>query len=325
MLLSTQIRRAELMMLALQFITAVVGIWLLGRTAPAIEKILAENVATLEAVHEMQRGLAQAQSDPEAGRARFEKAHQRAVHNITEPREREVLSTIDEQAEAAFARGAAPGSKLSNALADLARVNRDSMEQADHEAKAIATAGAWSLVGLALATVMLSLVFVRRTNARVVAPVHHLHEVTAAYERGETMRRCQKFGMPDELRFVAETINRLFDAEVRHKKAEQLRTRRTDVRHPTPEALTALLASIPNALVLLDEDGAPLACTEAATPRLRELVTGAVRLGAKSRASADTDPNPEVELDPEVREAADEDIELRELPGAQYLILEKSE
>lgn len=334
MLLSTEVRRAEIVLLALQFITAVVGIWLLGRTSPAIEKILAENVVTLEAVQQMQRGLNEARADPEAGRSRFEQAHQRAMDNITEPPEEAVLATIETKAQATFARGKAPGPELSDALAKLAAINRDSMDRAHTEAQAVASAGAWSLVGLALLTVLVSIVFVRRTNDRIVAPVHHLHEVSTAYERGETHRRCEKFGMPDELRFVAETMNRLFDAELRRKRTDRRRARREEGLSLSPEGLTAMLTAIPDALVLLDRDGAPLASTEQATPRLRELVTGAVRLGAKSRAKEESkshakntpdEPAPDAQatLEPEAREAAEEDIELRELPGGLFLIVQK--
>lgn len=348
MLLSTEVRRAEFVLLALQFITAVVGIWLLGRTSPALERILAENVDSLETVQNMQRGLHEESRDPGSGVARFESAFERAVQNITEPEEEAVLGEIRAEADVAFANGDGVATEaLSASLAELAEINRNSMDRAYVDAKSVATAGAWSLVGLALTTVVVSFVFIRRTNDRIVAPVHHLHEVATSYERGETLRRCEKFGMPDELRFVAETMNRLFDVEVRRKKGEHRRARRDDGHKLEPEALGALVASIPGALVLLGEDGAPLACTDEATPRLRELVSAAVRLGAKSRANEEAsptsggkksgrnkrrpsgaeperaEPSGETERPKADMSVPDEAIELRELSGGLYLIMEK--
>lgn len=271
MLLSTEIRRAEFVLLVLQFVTAVVGIWLLGRTAPAVERILAENVDSVAAVRQMQRGLVEHEHGVQGARDRFDAAFDRADGNITETDEEELLARIRAGADATFDGDATRVGDLLAALDELAAVNRASMDRADVSAQNTATAGAWALVALALGTVVVSFIFVRRTNERIIAPVHHLHEVATSYERGDTLRRCEKFGMPDELRFVAETLNRLLDAELRRRKSDRQR------ESAAPDALDqaaveALLQRIPHAAVLLDTEGAPLACTADTTPRLRALL-----------------------------------------------------
>lgn len=255
-----EIRLAVAVLLGLQLITAIAGSWLLLRTGPAIRHILAENDVSLEAVEQMRaviawRGLAPLEGAPlegaplEAHTAAFTAALARARNNITEPAEPAAIEIIEAHAAAALAGERAAGATVLEALDTLSTINRASMHQAGEDAHRLARAGAWSLVGLALSTLALGLMMIRRVRDRLSAPLARLYRVALAWTRGDPHPRCGTAGVPEELAVVAQTLDALLDATHRRPPAPDPTAQRDR------EALHALLTTLDGpALVLHGDD-----------------------------------------------------------------------
>lgn len=210
MRLRHEMRLAVGALVALQVLTAVVGAWLLLRTAVSIRRILAENDVSLEAVETMRGALDRPPVDDD-DRTRFERALSRARDNITEPEEPAHIDAVAAHHEAALAGDAAARAQVLDALNALSAINRASMRRTDAEARRLARAGAWTLIGLALASLGLGLLLVRRSRARLMAPIARLYRVARAWEQDDRRQRCATAAMPDELATVARALDGMLD------------------------------------------------------------------------------------------------------------------
>lgn len=209
-----EIRIAVAALLGLQLVTAIAGAWLLLRTGPAIRHILAENDVSLEAVEQMRGVMALRGIGPlEATRhVFFDDALARARRNITEPEEPAAIEIIEARAKAALDGDPEARTTVLEALDTLAAINRSSMRRADERAHGLARAGAWSLVGLALTTLALGLMMIRRVRERLFGPLARLYRVALAWTRGESHQRCGDVSMPEELGVIAHSLDALLDA-----------------------------------------------------------------------------------------------------------------
>lgn len=203
-------------LVALQLLMALGAIGLLVRMGPAMDLILANNARSIDAVSEMLAVLAAAGGPvPEAASARFDGALQAACDNITEPGEQPVLDDLRLHQVAALA---GPGPARERAVADLlalARLNREVMDLAAARAQRLGQAGAWAAVLLALVTVWVAALVVRRLHRRLLVPVRELQQVLAAERRGDTFRRCAPLDAPPELHEVMAAVNGLLDRDPR--------------------------------------------------------------------------------------------------------------
>lgn len=226
-----EVRLAVGALLVLQLVTAVAGSWLLLRTGPAIRRILAENDLSLEAVEQMRGVLALGAIGPLEGarEAAFRDALARARRNVTEADEPAAISIVAGHAEAALAGEAAARRAVLEALDTLAAINRREMYRADEDAHGLARAGAWALVGLALTTVGLSLLLIRRVRDRLFSPLARVYRVARAWKRGERHQRCGGASMPEEFEAVALTLDQLLDAVERRAPREDARRDRKSV------------------------------------------------------------------------------------------------
>lgn len=245
MRLGDQMRLAVGLLAALQIATAAAGAWLLLRTGPAIERILAENDYSLAAAEEM-RAVVAARPVGAAGRDRFATALERARSNITEEAEPAMLTAIESHAPGALRGDPADRAALLETLDGLAALNRASMHRADARAQRLARAGAWALSGLALLNLGLGLLIVRRTRDRLLAPLDRVHRVARALHRDDRRQRCG--GGPGELGAIGRALDDLLD------ELEQV--------HPPPlaldgdrAALLALLERMPHPAGIVLADG----------------------------------------------------------------------
>ncbi|HHH26894.1 MAG TPA: hypothetical protein ENK57_00880 [Polyangiaceae bacterium] len=213
MQLTRNLRLAVAGLIALHLASAFAAIALLGRMRPAIEKIIDQNVYSLSAVEEMLSVLAEGEGvETTSPHARFRAAYDRAAANITDERERPILMTIDRLSDASLPIESAPRHALVAELVRLGEVNRDNIVAADHDARRLGTAGAWSLVFLATLTLGSALAALRRMDRRVLQPVEELHDVLLGLRRGEHRRRCRPgLGAADELAQAMAALNRILD------------------------------------------------------------------------------------------------------------------
>jgi hypothetical protein len=189
------------------------AIALLTRMSPAIATILEQNDVSVEACQQMLAVLAAPTEEGavEARGARFEEAVRNAELNITDARERAVLDVIRAEADGALRGDAAATTRVIDAVQTLAGINREAMREADLQAMRLGTAGAWSVVLLALVSFLFSLIFIHRLNAQLLAPVAELREVLQSFQRGDVYRRCSTEGSPPELRILMQGVNDLLD------------------------------------------------------------------------------------------------------------------
>jgi hypothetical protein len=197
-------------LLGIQLLTSFGAIVLLGRMSPAIEKIMLENVVSVEAVEQMAIALAEPELDARA-RERFYEALARAKGNITVPAEKPALETLERAAPGALGGDASARREVLGALATLGAVNRGAMQEADVAAGRLGTAGAWAAVFLGLIGLVASGVTIRRLELRVLAPLAEITRAVIAHRAGDRRRRCATALASGDLELVMTTLNELFD------------------------------------------------------------------------------------------------------------------
>jgi PAS domain-containing protein len=210
-------------------LVALSTVGLLSRMSPAIETILQDNVASIQAAEEMMRLLALAGAAPlgDVQAEQFAAALQRAQNNITEPNERAVVMRVRARHEAALAGDPDARQVVLVALGELVALNRDAMIAADHEAQRMGTAGAWSAVFIAVLGFLVSLSVIRRLRRSIVEPLAELYATLEAARKGDRFRRCTGLGTPPEIRRIFHVVNEMLDEQERKRgRASSISARR---------------------------------------------------------------------------------------------------
>ena len=212
MKLATEVSAFVALLRAAVLLLGVGAVALFSRMSPAIDRILAENVQTMEASQAMLAALAE--PDPGARRSRFGRALDDARPHLNERAEGPLVARIDALWEDALDASAAPTKRveLVRAIRELSEVNRASMEAADREARRLGSAGAWSVVLLGLLILGASQIFAGRLERRVVKPLLAIEDAARAAAEGDAHRRCpvDPTAAP-EISTLARGINRLLD------------------------------------------------------------------------------------------------------------------
>lgn len=199
-------------LLALQAATSLVAIALLGRMSPAFEQILAENVASAEAVEEMALLLARSSMD-DISRASYRAALDRASKNVTEAEEQPLLAELEAFAQLALAGDADAQRHSLDALERLGHINRRAMASARDEAERLGMAGAWSVTALAVLALAVSFIAAMRTRRSILAPLAEIGRVVAAHRAGDRRARCTRLlGNSDEVTVVCSGLNDVLDS-----------------------------------------------------------------------------------------------------------------
>lgn len=212
-----QIRREFLVMIGvpvvLNILFAFAAIGLFTRMSPAIERILLENVYSIQACEEMLAVLAEAAGGQagEDARSRFEAALRRARNNVTEEEEKPVLDNLERDSVQALTGDSDARHRAVLALAQMVRINREAMGEVDREARRLGAAGAWTAAFIAAASFLLSILATRRLRNRILQPLVELHGVLSDVRSGEGRRRCRELEGPIEVRRVLESVNHLLD------------------------------------------------------------------------------------------------------------------
>ncbi|MCB9741783.1 MAG: hypothetical protein H6740_04160 [Alphaproteobacteria bacterium] len=192
--------------LAIQLLTSVAGVTLLGRMSPAVEQILMENVYSTEAVEEMLADLARG-----APAESFDDALERARGNVTEAAERPLLDRVDADREAALAGDPEARARVVQALRELGDVNRGSMGTADLAAQRLGLAGAWAMALLGFVGFVVSLLVYRRVQSRLLWPMREIAAVLEAVSAGDAHRRCAGGETEPQLARTLSHLNRVLD------------------------------------------------------------------------------------------------------------------
>lgn len=255
-----ELRLALGALLLLQLINTLGTLAVLGRMSPMIERILGENVSSLEATEEM---LVQLTATSTGGfvRERFEEALESAKANVTMNEERPLLELIELMLEDAVARPHGESrARTVAAITDLAALNRQAMSEANLQAKQLAASGAWASVLLGVISFLLSAVFVRRLTREIASPLTQLRSVIDAAVRGDTYRRFRGEGSGEVLE-IGRGLNRLLDGRLEPIK-------RRSLAEFDRAVVLRLLDSAGRAAVVIDHQGTVLIASRGALPLL---------------------------------------------------------
>jgi len=250
MKLRREIRLGLSALVVLQILLSMLAISLLTRMGPAIERILEENVYSVEAVEEMVSVLAV--TDATEPTPDFVAARARARDNVTELEEEPLIDVLETEAKPAFAGDGEAKARLVVALRQLGDVNRQSMRIADTRAQELGQAGAWAAALLGAMSLALGILVYRRLRQRLEVPLAEIHRTIRAVRRGNGQARCGQLEGPTELGQVREDLNWLLD---RRPVGESEVHRAADRDVVLRRALTALAQAHDQRVLLLDEDG----------------------------------------------------------------------
>lgn len=263
-----EIRLVMALLIAAILLTAFGAIALLDRMSPAIERILAENVHSLAAGADMLRALAETADGPagEDAAAAYLAAMARARGNVTEEGEGPLLDALAAIGPQALSGDAALRRRATDLIGRLTALNRDAMVQADSKAKRLGRAGAWSMVILGFTSFGGALLLFGRVRRVAIEPITELHAVAAAFQAGDTLRRCRPPGpaAAPELAVVARTLNTLID-EAASRSSPDGRSRDAADR----PLLVALLDAGDEPQAVVADDGAVRAASRTALERLQ--------------------------------------------------------
>jgi PAS domain-containing protein len=256
-----QLRREFLVglgtLVTLNVLFAFGAIGLLLRMSPAIERILQENVYSIEATEEMLSLLVASSRQPsrDVTLQQFEQALQRARNNVTEAEETPVLQTIQQHYRAAIGGDEQAVATVVRALQRLIHINQSAMEATGKEAQRLGFAGAWVAVLVALVSFMISLIVVHKLEERVLNPFVELYRVLQSILAGNPYRRCREIDAPEEIKRVLSSVNLILDERLTGDPADAQKSRAPS--HATLErsALMHLLEARSEAMVVVDEHG----------------------------------------------------------------------
>ncbi len=209
-----------IVLMAIVVLTVAGTVALLARTAPTIERIMSENVYSLEAAEEMLAVVARGPASDEEGR-QFEAALERAEGNITEDSERTSLTEVRRQMGAALAGDISAKDDVIRSLRDVGDVNRAAVIRGDDEATRLGYASAWAAVFLGAISFAWGLAAVRRARTRLIGPLHEVAAVLEAARAGDRYRRCKRIPAPAELERIMAGVDDLLDARALRRWADE--------------------------------------------------------------------------------------------------------
>lgn len=266
------------------------GTALLARMAPALDEVLSENVASVEASVEMLAALAQDDVSTHETEREFREAFERARTNVTVDGESELIQRIESNMDLAFAGDASAKVATIEALVELERLNVASMREASDGARKLGSAGTAAMLMFATIAIVVGIRGRRRVYRSIVNAVMELNAtMRQAMEANDSMRRVSATQCATELAIVADGVNRLLD--------ERARRRDDEVGLSTVEkaALNRLLDRQPQPTMLVSRGGELLAASAevlgSVHPERLASVVESVRAAREARVSMPSFPD----------------------------------
>jgi methyl-accepting chemotaxis protein len=216
MKLRTELLVYTALLAGLNLLLAFGAIGLFVRMGPAIERILRENVASIDAAEEILIEFAAASGGmtPE-GRKRVEAALGTIRTNVTEAGESPVIARIEQRFDGAAQGDAEARAAVIEDVRRLIAINREAMTAVDEEARRLGAGGAWAAVFVGALSFGLSLVVIVLLRRRLLEPLLELHAVLSAARGGDRFRRCRAFDAAIEVKQAAQSVNALLDERIR--------------------------------------------------------------------------------------------------------------
>jgi hypothetical protein len=234
---------------------------LLTRMAPAVEKVIDENVTSITAVEQMYASLAARDcglSLAEA-EARFDEGLAAARASAYLPGEAQLVDQIDKTWRTGLAGECDARLRTGALLSELADINRGEMEKADEQAKQLGGAGAWAATLLGLFSFAAGVALIRAYTRRFAEPMAEVEAVLAAVHRGDPYRRARRLDAPQEYGTIAMRLNQMLDRRLAREEGQDPRLAIVD-----RTLLHHLLDRLPEPMVAVDTSGAIIAASDRA-------------------------------------------------------------
>ena len=199
------VRFAIWLFIGLNLLMAYGCIWVFMRLAPVSGESNARNLRSLASCEEMLSALLREDA------AAFARSLENARNNVTEKDETSSLEKIVTYKTAAFSGDKAARDNVLAAIMSLSEINRTAMEKAAREVSRFGMAGAWSVVFMALAMLVLLLLFKRHLLRNVLMPLQEIGEVLDASHKGDKMRRCSGTDLSGDIRHIYNDLNDTLD------------------------------------------------------------------------------------------------------------------
>jgi hypothetical protein len=127
---------------------------------------------------------------------------------------------------------------------------------------AVAAAGAWAMVILALLGLVASAFVLRRLVLRIAVPLERIDEALQDHERGDGFRRCRFDEAPQELSRIAASVSALMDPHVAADEDPR------EAAAADRAALLHLLDAMISPTAVVNRHGVPTALSASALARL---------------------------------------------------------
>lgn len=200
------------LILGTMLIVALTSTFLMERMSTAIKLILNENVYSVEAAEDMIINLALYNISPmDLHQEQFMEALTRAKNNITLKGEKTLIHRIEQLVPAAFEGQQRGRRQLIEELENLAVLNREAMLRADEDARFLAIAGGWAIVGLAVVGLLISSRVLTQVQRHAIDPMVEICRGVTDWEQGNRLRRFQVSQSSKDLRRTQETLNHILD------------------------------------------------------------------------------------------------------------------
>lgn len=250
-------------LLFIQVVTSLSAIGLLGRMAPAIDRLVLDNVTSTEIAGEAITTIALAGEAFEPNeRAQLQRLLASARDNITEDAERPIVEALEKDFASLFDGDAGARGRVIEGFRKLGAINRERMGVAGGQATRLGVAGAWTMVGLSVGSFALSVWYSRRFARRIEEPIAEIHDALRDFSQGQRFRRSVVVDAPLELIEIGDRLQMVFD--------------RASIGGGTPDdafsradraALLHLLDASSDVRVVVDSGGTILAANRAAHDR----------------------------------------------------------
>jgi hypothetical protein len=153
-----------------------------------------------------------------------------------------------------------------------------------HAGGALAEAGAWAMVLLALIGLGASAVVFRRLVARVAVPLDRIDDALIGFGRGDGFRRCRLDAAPAELTRIAASISSLMDSQSAGEEDPR------EIAAADRAALLHLLDGMAAPAIVVSRRGIPTALSASALARLEADSGGALKRSLEAAASGRSAP-----------------------------------
>ncbi len=212
MRIRSELRLGIGLLIGVQVTATVLAVRQLELLSPAVERVINDNISTLEAGEEILAALTRAESRTRAERPMLVvRALETARAHLTLDGEAELVDIIDAHLDGALDGSPQDRARVVQAVRDLGDLNRRGVAEVDRDVQSRSIASAWVVLLFGVTAAALTLLLQRRWGDRFMLPILEMRDALADVESGNRFRRVTPLDGPDEAKELTAALNRLVD------------------------------------------------------------------------------------------------------------------